>query len=202
MTGIGNRAAMGFLASALLSVLWGGCSGGDPQRDPDATGKGTRAGSEETASTSEAIGLCGNAGQTCCATKPKCATGLECNGNNICRTPCGGATERCCTNQVCDPGLGCNANGICHACGASGDICCAGNTCNSTSGQPLECLAGRCTPCGGPGEKCCGTLCETGLICDTVHNQCDYCGSLIGEPCCPGATCYLGTCNISSYTCQ
>lgn len=142
---------------------------------------------------------CGGAGMTCCPVEPKCQSGLVCNSNNICRTPCGDGGQRCCPGGTCNPGFACNSNSICRTCGREGDICCAGNTCNAG----LVCTGGRCQkPCGGLFQACCGSVCtEPGTICNQVTKQCVACGSF-GGPCCPNNVCFNGTCEPFTFTCR
>jgi hypothetical protein len=74
--------------------------------------------------------------------------------------------------------------GMCAPCGATGQICCGGQT-SCAAGN--RCTMGMCQLCGGMGQRCCQTMggvvpaCTTGLTCDPMGN----CG--VGTPPAPDA---------------
>jgi hypothetical protein len=101
--------------------------------------------------------LCGGAGQTCCV-GGTCNSGLACNANGFCRA-CGDEGNICCTSHPkCASGLACT-NGRCAAptpppCGGVNQACCSGGTCN-TLGLACNLTNNQCQPCGYYGTYCC-----------------------------------------------
>jgi hypothetical protein len=83
------------------------------------------------------------------------------------------------------------------SCGADGQGCCGGTSCNTG----LECQGGTChpppppPPCGGDGQGCCGSSCNAGLECQggTCHPPPPPppCGGA-GQGCCGGSACTPG----------
>jgi hypothetical protein len=94
--------------------------------------------------------------------------------------------------QACTAGgAACAAGSVCvgttcTACGAPGEVCCAGESC----GPSARCANNLCAPCGGPGEDCCTTAsaCADAGCCD--KGVCTPSGSV-----CPGNG---GRCESSS----
>lgn len=105
------------------------------------------------------MGPCGQAGQGCCTTHPRCQSPLVCNANSICRQPCGAVGQSCCRDgsPPCGNGLTCSASGSCVVppCGGNGQACC---TSGSPCGTFLGCFSGTCHPCGDFGQVCCPGL--------------------------------------------
>jgi hypothetical protein len=115
---------------------------------------------DEPSTTEDALSLyCGGAGQTCCS--GTCRSGLECNENNICRTPCGGVGERCCASSTCD----------------SGNYC-AGTSCQPIDGGGgvLDQPSGTCTACT---TRSCGTdnSCGSPVYCGGCYGTNQYCSA-------------------------
>jgi hypothetical protein len=103
-------------------------------------------------------------------------------------TDCGATGQACCDGTTCNAGLVCGADSLCRACGGEGQGCCNGTTCSTG----LTCdTAGVCRACGGEGLGCCeGSTCSTGLEC-YEDGVCRGCGN-DGQSCCGGTTCVTG----------
>ncbi len=152
------------------------------------------------------------AGNTCgpnetCAVAPNQPTGRQCE--------CGNVGQACCVDNI-DGFSGCHAgacvDGDCVACGADGQPCCDGDTCNvhETCVTGLGTASGNQCQCGNPpganpGQACCVdnidgfSGCHTG-VCSSTSDQCVNCGGT-GEPCCTGGACSTGNVCNSNDTC-
>ncbi len=109
--------------------------------------------------------FCGDEGLACCpgASGDFCASGFSCVGGTC---TCGGPGQACCggVGGLCDDPFECDPNGFCGSCGATGQPCCADNTC----AEGNACNNGTCQKCGGPGESCCPDFtCSGDMVCDT-----------------------------------
>lgn len=137
---------------------------------------------------------CGNL--TCSGDKCVCATGQVYSGaNDICIT-CGASGQTCCPGSTCNLGYVCGSTNTCVACGASGQLCCSGGTCNATLGCNSS---GNCVTCGGSGQPCCtGSSCNAGFVCNS-SSTCTACGAS-GQPCCASSLCNAGL-SCSAGTC-
>ena len=165
---------------------------------------------------------CGASGQACCMTSTPCNGTLTCNGGT-----CGGGRGPTCTpgNQGCSCiNGGCNGTLTCSnntciipppACGAGGQICCAGNLCNDIG---LSCLGGICqTPvvtyswktdpsygvcgpsCGGTGTQTRNVWCERSDGTTVADSSCNGYGTkpATSRSCAKPACQYQeGTCTI------
>lgn len=116
--------------------------------------------------------VCTHAPVTACSSGDGCCpSGCNNNSDSDCPALCGNGvkegTENCATCPADAPcsgsGVAC-ISGSCVACGTAGQVCCAGNSCLSSS----YVCTGVCTHCGGTGELCCssGAPCGAGLSCN------------------------------------
>jgi hypothetical protein len=147
---------------------------------------------------------CGAAGQSCCPTGPGCETGSTCMDDTCYR--CGAEGLVCC-GSTCDDTLVCNGSGYCEAppppgCGAPGERCCAGDTCDAPTEVCADSgiLMRTCQTCGVTDGPCCpGTGCTSpGDLCS--FGTCRTCG-VLGGPCCPTmAACMMGPCRAGFCT--
>jgi hypothetical protein len=145
---------------------------------------------------------CGAPAQPCCSGN-SCATGNTCMGGTHC-VPCGQQGEPCC-GTTCGANLTCDA-GMCK-CGASGQLCCGGTSCDVSfscqSGTCQSCLP-ACANCGANTQPCCaGNSCSVNHLCNIGLNQCQPCGG-VNQQCCAGnscgsnLSCVSGTCRCGS----
>jgi hypothetical protein len=114
--------------------------------------------------------------------------GLDASADGEGGAACGAPGDVCCAGGTCAGGALC-VSGKCGTCGGPGLVCCSGTPSCSTGSV---CSGGACVKCGGLGEKCCsGSACSTGFVCNTTLDTCARCGG-IGEPCCAGGACSTG----------
>jgi hypothetical protein len=127
---------------------------------------------------------------------PACTGGEVCTARG-CECPTGMCCPACGAGQMCDGADNC----VPLPCGAAGQPCCGGTTCN----MGATCASGSCVDsgCGGMGEMCCaGGGCDSGLACDDRFligsYRCVACGGS-GDLCCPMRTCDNAdlACNIT-----
>ena len=109
-------------------------------------------------------------------------------------TACGASGQTCCANDTCNSGLSCSSS-TCQAstaCGDSGQACCANDSCNAG----LSCSDGACqasASCGASGQACCsGSTCNAGLTCSGGKCQASASCGASGQACCIGSTCNAG----------
>ncbi len=113
-------------------------------------------------------GGCGSTSQFCCS-------GGVCDAWNQCVlgfcAACGGLGQPACGTTTCQPGL-CAILGVCQscACGAPGEFCCEGFTCDAWN----QCVVSVCAPCGDVNQPICtsGSACMPGLV--VSAGFCDY----------------------------
>jgi hypothetical protein len=144
----------------------------------------------------ESCVACGAVDQPCCD-GIRCAAPAVCDATKRCAV-CGEENAPCCGTGACAaPGLVCVRDQFarpttCQSCGAPGERCCAGLTCN---GDACCVQSAREATCAAAGDSCYGDSCDDG--------SCGGCGGT-GQPCCsvggkllctaPGATCAGTTC--------
>ncbi len=116
------------------------------------------------------------------------ATPLQHVVETITTGSCGETDGQCCDDRTCaDPAQACGPDGKCVACGALGNVCCAGGACPlALKKGASQCgTDGTCELCGNPGQSCCQNI-------FLVGNQADGCNLFVDAL--KGITCQGGKC--------
>src|SRR5262249_12069976 len=87
---------------------------------------------------------------------------------------CGAPGESCCAGTSCNVGAICSGT-TCQACGAPDQPCCGGGSCNAGA----MCQGSSCVACGGAGEACC----TSGAACNADYLSCSNgrCSSCVAQ---------------------